>query len=196
MIIVSTDGSCPTDGDAIGWAWVAHGSGRFDSGGDAHGTTRVAELTALRRAVEAHPGDEPLFVESGSQWAFRCASEWLETWKAHDWRTAAGEEVPHRESVQALDEAISQRTGPVRFRWARGHVESPFTARARELAELAANDWAAGRGDLDGLLLDDAAGRETPEAPAGGPEPEPVGARRSPTTPTSGPGWELDTLFD
>ncbi|MEG3616343.1 MULTISPECIES: RNase H family protein [Isoptericola] len=196
MIIVSTDGSCPTDGDAIGWAWVAHGSGRFDSGGAADGTAQVAELTALRHAVEAHPGDEPLFVESGSQWAIRCASEWLEGWKAHAWRTASGEEVPHRDAVQALDEAISARPGPVRFRWVRGHVDSPFTTRARELAELAAQDWAAGRGELDGLLLDDSAARETSHGPVDGPEPEPVGARRASSTPTSGPGWELGTLFD
>ncbi|PRZ04113.1 ribonuclease HI [Isoptericola sp. CG 20/1183] len=209
MIIVSTDGSSLTDtGGAIGWAWVAHGSGRFDSGGAVDGTPQVADLTALRRAVEAHPGEEPLFVESASQYAIRCASEWLEGWKAHGWRTASGGPVQHLELVQALDQAITDRSGPVRFRWVRGHVDSPFTERAQQLARLAAEDWAAGRGAVDGLLLDAAdagAGRDEPSgrtaAEQSARDPEPVGARsgdgdRSRTSATSGPGWELDTLFD
>lgn len=208
MIIVSTDGSSPTDsGGAIGWAWVAHDSGRFDSGGAVDGTTQVADLTALRHAVEAHPGDEPLFVESASQYAIRCASEWLEGWKAHGWRTASGGPVQHLELVQDLDRAISDRSGPVRFRWVRGHVDSPFMQRAQELARLAAEDWAAGRGAVEGLLLDaEDAGverRERDRPVAGHPvrDPEPVGVPsaggdRSRGSATSGPGWELDTLFD
>ncbi|MFV2143846.1 MULTISPECIES: ribonuclease H family protein [Isoptericola] len=209
MIIVSTDGSSLSDtGGAIGWAWVAHGSGRFDSGGAFDGTPQVADLTALCRAVEAHPGEEPLFVESASQYAIRCASEWLEGWKAHGWRTASGGPVQHLELVQTLDRAITDRSGPVRFRWVRGHVDSPFTERAQELARLAAEDWAAGRGAVDGLLLDAAdagVGRGEPSgrtaAEQSARDPEPVGARcgdgdRSRTSATSGPGWELDTLFD
>nr|WP_216645130.1 RNase H family protein [Isoptericola halotolerans] len=206
VIIVSTDGSSLNDaGGAIGWAWVAHDSGRFDSGGAVDGTTQIADLTALRRAVESHPGEEPLFVESASQYAIRCASEWLEAWKAHGWRTASGGPVQHLELVQALDQAISERTGPVRFRWVRGHVDSPFMQRAQELARLAAEDWAAGRGAVEGLLLDAAdagAGpRERPGADAQARDPEPVGASSSGTdrarrSATSGPGWELDTLFD
>ncbi|GAA4723352.1 hypothetical protein GCM10023216_11140 [Isoptericola chiayiensis] len=201
MIIVSTDGSSPAGtGGAIGWAWVAHGSGRFDSGGAADGSAQVADLTALCHAVEAHPGDEPLFVESGSQYAIRCAAEWLPDWKAQGWRTASGAAVQHLETVQRLDRAITARSGPVRFRWARGHVDSPFSERARELAGLAADDWAAGRGDLDGALLDESLlDVESEEVRR---EPEPVGARAArreesrTTPPTSGPDWELGTLFD
>lgn len=211
MIIVSTDGFSLTDtGGPIGWAWVAHESGRFDSGGAVDGTPQVADLTALHRAVEAHPGEEPLFVESASQYAIRCASEWLDGWKAHGWRTASGGPVQHLELVQALDRAITDRSGPVRFRWVRGHVDSPFTERAQELARLAAGDWAAGRGAVDGLLLDATDAGVGQEEPAGRTaaeqsarrDPEPVGARpagdvdRSRPAVTSGPGWELDTLFD
>ncbi|WP_418275225.1 RNase H family protein [Isoptericola jiangsuensis] len=193
MIIVSTDGTGLHDtGDAIGWAWVAHGSGRIDSGGATLGTAQVAELVALREAVEAHPGDEPLFVESTSQYAIRCASEWLETWKDNGWRTPSGGAVQHLAELQALDAAIADRSGPVRFRWVRGHVDSPFTQRARELAGLAAQDWAAGRGDLEGTLLaaDDGGTQDDRTREA-------VGARAGRADPpTSGPNWELGTLFD
>ena len=64
MITVSTDGSCLSNpGGAIGWAWINH-DGTFDSGGAVSGTNQVAELTALLQAVRAHPGAEPLLIES------------------------------------------------------------------------------------------------------------------------------------
>lgn len=198
MIIVSTDGSCLDDpGGAIGWAWIAHEGGRFDSGGAASGTGQVADLTALLRAIEAHPGSEPLLVESDSQYAIRCASEWLEDWKRQGWRTATGGDVQHLDLVQAIDRAIAGREGPVRFRWVRGHVGDPFNERAEQLAGLAAQDWGAGRGGMDELLVSPAdadggtapSGQAPTSAGAGSVRPrETVGARER--------GWELGTLFD
>ncbi|MCA5891893.1 ribonuclease HI [Isoptericola sp. NEAU-Y5] len=194
MIIVSTDGSCLRNpGGAIGWAWIAHDGGRFDSGGAVSGTNQIAELTALLRAIEAHPGDEPLLIESDSQYAIRCASEWLEGWKRKGWRTASGGAVKNLDLVQAIDRAIAHRGGPVRFRWVRGHVGNPFNERADQLAGLAAQDWAAGRGGVGELLVapEDSDGGAGSAAVPGAARPprEPVGARAD-------SGWELGTLFD
>lgn len=201
VIIVSTDGSCLRNpGGAIGWAWVAHDGGRFDSGGAASGTNQVAELTAVLRAVEAHPGAEPLLIEADSQYAIRCASEWIEGWRRKGWRTASGSPVKNLELVRAIDRAITDREGPVRFRWVRGHVGNPFNERADELAGLAARDWAAGRGEIGSVLIadlpadGDAAGRPRADEPvaasAPGAEPRRTGAREA------APQWELGTLFD
>ncbi|MFP3714456.1 ribonuclease H [Puerhibacterium sp. TATVAM-FAB25] len=199
MIIVSTDGSCLRNpGGAIGWAWVAHDGGRFDSGGAASGTNQVAELTAVLRAVEAHPGAEPLLIEADSQYAIRCASEWIEGWRRKGWRTASGSPVKNLELVRAIDRAITDREGPVRFRWVRGHVGNPFNERADELAGLAARDWAAGRGEIGSVLIadlpadgDTAAGRPRADEPvAAGAERRRAGAREA------APQWELGTLFD
>lgn len=203
MIIVSTDGSCLRNpGGAIGWAWIAHEGGRFDSGGAPSGTNQIAELTALLRAIEAHPGPEPLLIESDSQYAIRCASEWLDGWKRKGWRTASGGVVKNLELVQAIDRAIAARPGPVRFRWVRGHVGNQFNERADQLAGLAARDWAAGRGSVDGLLVgagEDALDRSPTAAVDGGREV--VGVRSGAARRTSGTGphepiWELGTLFD
>jgi ribonuclease HI len=194
VIIVSTDGSCLRNpGGAIGWAWIAHEGGRFDSGGAASGTNQVAELTALLRAVEAHPGTEPLLIESDSQYAIRCASEWLPGWKRKGWRTASGGAVKNLELVQAIDQAISSRGGPVRFRWVRGHVGNQFNERADQLAGLAAREWAAGRGGVDGLLVggdDGDAAADMVAAPAA------RGRRADGPVPGERPAWELGTLFD
>lgn len=191
VITVSTDGSCLVNpGGAIGWAWINH-DGSFDSGGAVSGTNQVAELTALLQAVRSHPGAEPLLIESDSQYAIKCASEWVVAWKRKGWRTAGGQPVKNLELVQAIDRAITERAGPVRFRWVRGHVGDPFNERADQLAGLAAQDWAAGRGDLDGTLvpeLGDPTGSPVRPAPSSVPAATKAGA-----TP---PDWGMDTLFD
>lgn len=203
VIIVSTDGSCLRNpGGAIGWAWVDHEDGRFDSGGAASGTNQIAELTAVLRAVEAHSGPEPLLIESDSRYAISCSSEWLEGWKRKGWRTASGGPVKNLELVQAIDAAIAARPGPVRFRWVRGHVGNPFNERADELAGNAARDWAAGRGDVGHVLiadLEDFQQVEAPRAPAaagaraGGPAAERVPAAGAASA--ADELWELGTLF-
>ncbi|MDV8025067.1 ribonuclease H [Rhodococcus sp. IEGM 1330] len=143
MIIVSTDGSCLRNpGGAIGWAWVNH-TGPSNSGGEPSGTNQVAELRALLEAVLAHPGPEPLLIESDSQYAIKCASEWLAGWKRKGWKTAGGTPVRNLELVQSIERAITEREGPVRFRWVRGHVGNHFNEAADALAGEAARAVAA-----------------------------------------------------
>jgi ribonuclease HI len=144
VIIVSTDGSCLRNpGGAIGWAWVNH-TGPSNSGGEPSGTNQVAELRALLEAVLAHPGPEPLLIESDSQYAIKCASEWLAGWKRKGWKTAGGTPVRNLELVQSIERAITEREGPVRFRWVRGHVGNHFNEAADALAGEAARAVAAG----------------------------------------------------
>ncbi|MET0198939.1 ribonuclease H family protein [Rhodococcoides fascians] len=145
MIIVSTDGSCLRNpGGAIGWAWVNH-TGPSNSGGEASGTNQIAELRALLEAILAHPGDEPMLIESDSQYAIKCASEWLPGWKRKGWKTAGGSPVRNLELVQSIDRAIADRSGPVRFRWVRGHVGNHFNEAADALAGEAARAVASGK---------------------------------------------------
>ncbi|AHH22357.1 putative RNase HI [Nocardia nova SH22a] len=145
MIIVSTDGSCLRNpGGAIGWAWVDHQGGSA-SAGAASGTNQVAELRAVLEAIRAHPGGEPLFIESDSLYAIKCASEWLPGWRRNGWRTATGSPVKNVELVRWIDHAISTRPGPVRFRWVRGHVGNYFNEQADQLAGAAAREAAAAR---------------------------------------------------
>jgi ribonuclease HI len=167
VIIVSTDGSCLRNpGGAIGWAWVNHTGPR---------TNQVAELRALLEAVLAHPGDEPLLIESDSQYAIKCASEWLPGWKRKGWKTAGGTPVRNLDLVKSIDTAITERTGPVRFRWVRGHVGNHFNEAADALAGEAARAIAAGA-----------------------PSAQPAPAQPVPTQPVStqpAPADEVATLF-
>ncbi len=144
MITVSTDGSCLRNpGGAIGWAWANH-DGTSASGGAPSGTNQVAELTAVLEAVRAHPGPEPLRIEADSQYAIKCSSEWVHGWRRRGWRTASGGPVQNLALVQAIDQAIRERTGPVTFSWVRGHRGDRFNERADELAGIAARAARAG----------------------------------------------------
>lgn len=143
MIIVSTDGSCLRNpGGAIGWAWVNH-HGPSQSGGERSGTNQIAELRALLEAIRAHPGDEPMLIESDSQYAIKCASEWVAGWKRKGWRTSSGEPVKNLDLIRDIDQALAERTGPVRFRWVRGHVGNHYNEEADRLAGEAARAVAA-----------------------------------------------------
>lgn len=149
MIIVSTDGSCLRNpGGAIGWAWVDH-EGPSASGGERSGTNQIAELRALLEAIRAHPGSEPMIIESDSQYAIKCASEWLPGWKRKGWKTATGAPVKNLDLVQAIDRELAERAGPVRFRWVRGHVGNHFNEVADTLAGEAARAIAAQPGPIE-----------------------------------------------
>ena len=200
VIIVSTQGSATTGG-AIGWAWINHAGGQFDSGGAARGNDQVAALSALLRAIEAHPGSEPLLVESGSQYAVRSVAEWSEGWKRNGWRSPSGEPVPNLDLVRGVDRAVTERTGPVRFHWVRGHVGNPYNERVDQLAGFAAEEWAAGRGGVGEMLVPDAGmipdaelrgadfAAETQDVAGPHPPPAPVGSG-------TGRAWVAGTLFD
>ena len=191
VITVSTDGSCLRNpGGASGWAWVGH-DGASASGGIASGTNQVAELTAVLEAVLAHPGAEPLRIESDSQYAIKCASVWVQGWKRKGWRTASGGPVQNLALVQAIERAIAGRTGEVLFHWVRGHRGDHFNERADVLAGEAAR--AAQRGEVrmtrTGLTGEvevvDGSGTAVPEATAIAPAPAVSGARRTArSTPT------------
>lgn len=170
MIIVSTDGSCLRNpGGAIGWAWVNH-AGPADSGGAASGTNQIAELRGVLEAILAHPGAEPMLIESDSQYAIKCASEWITSWRRNGWRTSTGGAVKNVEIIKQIDRAITGREGPVRFRWVRGHVGNYFNEQADKLAGEAAR---AVRENPD-------LGRES------APVPDPARLRRrEPMTPTN-----------
>lgn len=136
---MSTDGACPfrNPGGAIGWAWVNH-AGTEASAGHHTGTNQVAELSAVLDAIVAHPGQEPLLIESDSQYAINCASKWVRGWKAKGWKTASGEPVKNLPLVKAIDAAITARSGAVQFRWVKGHAGNTHNERADRLAGLAA----------------------------------------------------------
>jgi len=119
------------------------------SGGERSGTNQIAELRAVLEALRAHPGTDPMIIESDSQYAIKCATEWLPGWKRKGWKTSTGSPVKNLELVQAIDRELTERAGPVRFRWVRGHVGNHFNEVADTLAGEAAREIAARPGLIE-----------------------------------------------
>lgn len=155
-ITVSTDGSALGNPNGpMGWAWADHTphaggtpghehEGDCDAGGASNGTNQIGELCAVLEALRAHPGAEPLTIESDSQYAINCSTAWVRGWKKNGWKNSKGQPVKNRELIEAIDHEISQRPGPVKFVWVKGHNNNPGNEKVDHLAHGYAGDCRSG----------------------------------------------------
>lgn len=159
-ITVSTDGSALGNPNGpMGWAWADHEPNTggkpghkhddhgYDAGGATNGTNQIGELCAVLEALRAHPGPEPLLIESDSQYAINCSTKWVKGWKKNGWRNSQKKPVKNKELIQAIDREISQRPGPVDFRWVKGHAGNEGNELVDELARTYAGDCRSGARD-------------------------------------------------
>ncbi|MFU0558306.1 ribonuclease H family protein [Gardnerella vaginalis] len=152
MIVVSTDGSAlGNPNGSMGWAWADHldnlgnasehnHSGNADAGGATNGTNQIGELCAVLEALRAHPGSEPLTIESDSQYAINCATTWIHGWKKNGWKNSKKEPVKNADLIRAIDAEICNRKGPVKFVWVKGHAGNAGNEKVDNLARTYAED--------------------------------------------------------
>lgn len=123
LLTVGTDGSCLTNPGFAGWAWVVDDE-RWRAGSLGHATNQIAELSAILHAVTELPLDAPLLVISDSQYAIKCATIWLPSWKRNGWKTKGGDPVKNQDIIRGIDDMLAERKalgGNVKFEWVRGH---------------------------------------------------------------------------
>ena len=161
-ITVSTDGSALGNPNGpMGWAWADHEAARatehlgeerasYDAGGATNGTNQIVELCAVLEALRTHPGDEPLVIESDSQYAINCSTTWIKGWKRNGWRNSQKKPVKNVELIKAIDHELSSRPGRVTFVWVKGHAGNTGNELVDELAHTYALDCR--RGIRDGYL--------------------------------------------
>lgn len=156
-ITVSTDGSALGNPNGpMGWAWADHHDsesdasschhhvGDCDAGGATNGTNQIGELCAVLQALRAHPGKEPLVIESDSQYAINCSSKWVHGWKKNGWKNSQKKPVKNADVIRAIDREISAREGSVSFRWVKGHAGNAGNERVDMLARTYAEDCRSG----------------------------------------------------
>ncbi len=156
MIVVSTDGSAlGNPNGSMGWAWADHldnlgdasehnHSGNADAGGATNGTNQIGELCAVLEALRAHPGSEPLTIESDSQYAINCATTWIHGWKKNGWKNSKKEPVKNADLIRAIDAEICNRKGSVKFVWVKGHAGNAGNEKVDNLARTYAEDCKSG----------------------------------------------------
>ncbi|RSX52826.1 ribonuclease H [Bifidobacterium goeldii] len=155
-ITVSTDGSALGNPNGpMGWAWADHEphaggkpghvhEGDCDAGGATNGTNQIGELCAVLEALRAHPGSEPLIIETDSQYAINCSTKWVHGWKKNGWKNSQKKPVKNAALIKAIDAELAHRAGSVKFVWVKGHAGNAGNEKVDELARTYAGDCRSG----------------------------------------------------
>jgi ribonuclease HI len=139
-ITVYTDGACSGNPGPGGWAWAVAPDGiPSAAGGESTTTNQRMEITAALEAVRtltaAHP-DTPIDVVSDSTYVVNCFRDrWWVKWEANGWRTSARKPVANADLWAPLVALV--KTGPVTFRWVKGHSGDRLNDLVDQLAVAA-----------------------------------------------------------
>ena len=138
-IIAAADGSALGNPGPAGWGWYVD-EACWASGGWAHATNNMAELTAVLDLLQqtAHLDDD-LLLYCDSTYVINSVTKWMAGWKRRGWRKGDGKPVLNVEIMRALDQAMLGRR--VEFQWVKGHSGHPLNEAADRLANAAALSW-------------------------------------------------------
>ena len=136
--------------------------GRHDSGGESATTNQRMELTAVLRAVEAHP-EGALEINSDSTYVVNCFRDrWHEGWIARNWVNSQRKPVANRDLWEPLVGLVTARGGEVTFTWVKGHAGHGLNEEADRLAVEALNRH---RDGMTSAEADSGPGATTAEPP-------------------------------
>ncbi|HEC75576.1 MAG TPA: ribonuclease HI [Methylophaga aminisulfidivorans] len=129
-----TDGACSGNPGPGGWGAILRSKGqeRELSGSQKNTTNNQMEMMAVIAGLEALSRPCQVTITTDSQYVMKGMTEWLEGWKARNWRTAAKKPVKNVELWQRMDKAIRQHQ--VTWQWVRGHQGHIENERADQLA--------------------------------------------------------------
>ena len=147
-VLVWTDGACQGNPGPGGWAAIVcwdDGVVEEHSGGLAHTTNNVMEMTAALEGLRAIPSGSRVCVVTDSRYLHDGMTSWMAGWKRKGWKTASGAPVKNKELWQAL-EAAAEAHEVIRWHWVKGHIGHALNERADVLAVAATqSDAGAGR---------------------------------------------------
>lgn len=131
---IYTDGACRGNPGPGGWGVVmVSGKHRKEMfGGEAETTNNRMELMAVIKALQALKRPCSVVLHTDSQYVKKGITEWIHSWKAKGWKTAAKQPVKNTDLWQALDAVQAQHE--ITWQWIKGHAGHPGNERADELA--------------------------------------------------------------
>ena len=136
-VVIYTDGACSGNPGPGGWGSVLLyiGHRKELSGGEAETTNNRKEMMAVIVSLEPLKRPCKILLPTDSTYVMKGMTEWLEGWKARNWKTAARKPVKNVDLWQRLDDAIARHR--VDWKWVKGHSGVPENERADELARNA-----------------------------------------------------------
>jgi ribonuclease HI len=136
--VIYTDGACSGNPGPGGWAWAMAPTGDPQgSGGEVNTTNQRMELQAVLEALRViDPQDGPVEIVSDSTYVVNCFKDkWYVGWQRNGWRNSKRQPVANDDLWRPLIElALS---GPVSFRWVKGHSGDPMNDFVDALAVAA-----------------------------------------------------------
>jgi len=134
-----TDGACSGNPGPGGWAYIikdpAGGTEMEQSGGEANTTNNRMELNSVIEGLRALERPSSVELFSDSQYVINGLKEWMDQWKARNWRTADRKPVKNQDLWLELDSL--RTTHKLKCHWIRGHNEHPENERCDRLAVAA-----------------------------------------------------------
>ncbi|MBY0474558.1 MAG: ribonuclease HI [Nitrosomonas sp.] len=134
VVEIYTDGACKGNPGIGGWgALLRYGDHEREIfGGEKFTTNNRMELLAAIRALESLKRSCKIHLHTDSQYLQKGISEWLDSWKARNWRTASKKPVKNEDLWKLLDQLTQQHE--IEWCWVRGHSGHTDNERADQLA--------------------------------------------------------------
>ena len=131
---IFTDGACSGNPGPGGWGSVLlyNGHRKEMSGGETETTNNRMELLAVIRALQALKRPCKVTVNTDSVYVMKGITEWIDNWKARNWKTASKKPVKNVDLWKELETAVQPHE--VNWKWVKGHSGVPENERADELA--------------------------------------------------------------
>ncbi|SEQ03167.1 ribonuclease HI [Nitrosomonas ureae] len=134
VVEIYTDGACKGNPGIGGWgALLRYGDHEREIfGGEKLTTNNRMEMLAAIRALESLKRPCKIHLHTDSQYLQKGISEWLDSWKARNWRTADKKPVKNEDLWKLLDQLTQQHE--IEWCWVRGHSGHIDNERADQLA--------------------------------------------------------------
>lgn len=133
-ITIFTDGGCHGNPGPGGWAAILrHGEHTKEiSGGEPATTNNRMEIRAGIEGLSALKESCEVSIHTDSQYLRKGITEWIKSWKARGWITAARKPVKNSDLWRELD--AQTRRHKVTWKWLKGHAGHPENERCDLLA--------------------------------------------------------------
>ena len=131
---IYTDGACSGNPGPGGWGvYLLYGKHTKElSGGELETTNNRMEMRAVIEALNALKKRSKVILYTDSKYVMHGITEWMEGWKARNWKTAAKKPVKNVDLWQQIDQAIQHHD--IEFVWVKGHAGDHGNEKADELA--------------------------------------------------------------
>ena len=140
-IVIYTDGGCRGNPGIGGWGvWLRYKDhDKRLKGSELNTTNNKMELTASIRALQSlKSNDITVDLYTDSKYVIQGINEWIDAWKAKDWKTANKKKVKNIDLWKQLD-TLNQKFS-VNWYWVKGHSDDPGNDMADRLANEAMDE--------------------------------------------------------